>query len=181
MMRGVIVVVALGLLVLALSACGTNHHREAAKSFPACRGNQISISFVPDLGVALGNRHGTAVIRNVQSTACFVRGYLRLRLLDAGRRIQTTHVVRGGTYFESERHSRTVVIPPNSRATADIAWSIEPRRGESSVFCEPPSWWIEITVPSAHEHSILRFIGDPVCAHGQLFTTALARSKKTAR
>jgi len=173
--------VALGLFVLALSACGTNRHGQAAKSTRLCRGDQISISFVPNLGVALGNRHGTAVIRNVQSTACSVRGYLGLRLLDAGRRVQTTRVVRGGTYFQAERRPRRVVLPPNGRATADIAWGIEPRQGESSVFCERPSWWIEITVPSAHRRSIRRFIGDPVCAHGHLFTTALMRAPTTAR
>lgn len=173
--------VALGSFGLALSACGTNRHGEAANSVPMCRRDQISISFVPNLGVALGNRHGTAEIRNVRSTACAVRGYLGLRLLDASRRVQTTHITDGGTYFQAERHPRTVVLRPNGRASADIAWSIEPRQGEPSVYCERPSRWIEISVPSAHKNSIRRFIGDPVCAHGHLFTTPLARAPKMAR
>jgi hypothetical protein len=175
------VAVALGLLALALAACGTNRHAAVVTTAPTCRATAISISFVPNLGVALGNRHGTAVIRNVGANTCAVRGYLGLRLLGFRRRVQTTHVARGGTYFQLGGHQRTVTLRPNARAIADVAWGIEPSHGEASVLCEPRSRWIEISLPSAHKRSVVPFVGDRVCGHGRLFTTALVRAAKAPR
>ena len=180
-MRRSAAAVALASFVLALSGCGTARHAAVHSAVPTCHADQISISFAPNLGVALGNRDGTAVIRNVGNATCSVRGYLRLRLLDGRRRPQRTRVVDGGTYFRLRGSPHGVVLHSNGRASADVAWGIEPSHGERSVFCEPKSRWIEISVPSAGKQSVVAFGGDRVCGHGRLFTTALVRAAGTTR
>jgi hypothetical protein len=169
------------LVTLITSGCGSTTHGKAA-STPSgprqCEGSDLAVSFVRNFGAALGNRHGTLVVRNRSHGACVVRGYPGLRLTDAHQKPQPTRVERGPTYFEADRGPQLVVLVPKARAVADVAWSIQPRPSEPQrEACEPISAWIEVAVPGLRKSWTLRFAESP-CDHRHLFTTALRAPPK---
>jgi hypothetical protein len=167
----------LSLVALLAISCGSAARRSGTPAAPRgprqCQRSDVAVSFVRDLGVALGNRDGTLVVRNRSHRACAVRGYPTLRLEDAHHTPRTTRVDRGPTYFQLDRGPRVVVLVPGARAVANVAWTIEPRPDEPQrTVCEPISPWIDVTVPGQRVASRLPFNESP-CDHGHLFTTAL--------
>ena len=160
-------------LALLASGCGPAARKNAAPVTPRCQGSNVVVSFVRNLGVALGNRDGTLVVRNRSQHTCTVRGYPGLRLVDIRRKPQPTRVERGPTYFQPDHGPQVVVLVPKGRAVADVAWSIEPRPSEPQrTTCEPISRWIDVTLPGQSRPWALRF-DESACGQGLLFTTAL--------
>lgn len=167
LMRVVLVAAAFPVVV---ASCG-NPSRPSVGA-PPCEASQLSVAFRPNLGVALGNRHGTVAVRNNSTTVCTVGGYLELRLRDASKHLQATHVHDGGTYFERDRGPHAVILAPGDRAVADVAWGINPSGDEPSPDCEPRSRGLEVSLPDVGKRAIVRF-GEPVCRHGDISTDAL--------
>jgi hypothetical protein len=176
-MNGRAVVSCIALVALLATGCGSAAHQNAAPVTPhgprQCQGADVAVSFVRDFGVALGNRDGTLVVRNRSHSACTVGGYPGLRLTDAHRKPQPTRVERGPTYFQPDRGPQVVLLVPEARAVANVAWSVEPRPDEPQrKACEPISAWIDVTVPRQRKSWTLPF-DESACGHGLLFTTAL--------
>lgn len=181
-MKGRAVLGCIALVAPLTTGCGPAAHRNAAPATPRgprqCQGSDVAVSFVRNFGVALGNRDGTLVVRNRSHRACTVRGYPGLRLTDAQRKPQPTRVERGPTYFQADRGPQVVLLVPEARAVADIAWSIEPRPDEPQrKACEPISAWISVTVPAQRTSWTLPF-DESACDHGHLFATALRAPPK---
>lgn len=180
-MNGRTVVACIALVALLASGCGSANRNAApatALGSRQCQGSDLALSFVRNFGVALGNRHGSLVVRNRSHRACTVRGYPGLRLMDARRKPQPTRVERGPTYFEPDRGPQVVLLAPEARAVADVAWSIEPRPNEPQrEACELISAWIDATVPGQRKSWTLRF-DESACDHGQLFATAFRAPPK---
>jgi hypothetical protein len=175
MLRRVVGCVAL--VALIAGGCGSTADQSGAPVTPRgsrqCQRSDVAVSFVRDLGVALGNRDGTLVVRNRSHRACTLRGYPGLRLEDAHRKPQPTRVERGPTYFQLDRGPHVIVLAPGARAVANVAWSIEPRPDEPQrKACEPLSPWLDVTVPGQRISTTLPF-NEIACDHGHLFTTAL--------
>jgi hypothetical protein len=176
------VVGCIAVVALLVSGCGSAAHRKTAPVTPRgsrqCQGSDVAVSFVRNFGVALGNRDGTLVVRNRSDSSCTVRGYPGLRLMDAHRKRQPTRVELGPTYFQPDRGPKVVVLIPNARAVADVAWSIEPRPSEPQrKACEPISAWIDVSVSGQRNSWTLPF-NESACDHGHLFTTALRAPPK---
>lgn len=181
-MNGRAVAGCIALVALLGSGCGSAAHRNAApvtqRGSRQCQGSDVAVSFVRNFGAALGNRHGTLVVRNRSQRACTVRGYPGLRLTDAHRKPQPTRVERGPTYFQPDRGPQAVLLVPEALAVADVAWSIEPRPSEPQrEACEPISAWIDVTMPGQRKSWTLRF-DESACDHGHLFATALRAPPK---
>jgi hypothetical protein len=161
------------LVSFALAALVVGAAQGAPGSSP-CKASQLSVrTRLEDGGV--GHFGTYFVLTNKSGRACFVKGYLGLRLLNAKRAPMPTSVSHGPAYLVDSSLVRRVMVAPGGHAQAWVEWSDVPSGDEPvDKACEPTSAYIRVTPPGQTVGIVIPF-REMVCGHGGLTTTPLTR------
>lgn len=113
------------------------------------------------------NRYVTLILTNTSRTACTVRGWSALQLINGGG-VLPTRVVRHGT-------PQTVTIPGGGYAWERLYWSSE-LADDESVPCQPTPTMLRVTPPDQTRRLVTFWNQGPVCRHGTISLTPLKES-----
>jgi len=129
---------------------------------PPCADGQLSASAAPSTG-SLMNQFGQVVIfTNTSGTACSLRGYAGLQLVDAAGRPMTAPTRRGGGYVFSDPDWTTVVLAATGgRASFTFGGEMVDRAG---ALC-PDAAGIRVIPPGDREQLSVT-IAVPACPAG---------------
>src|SRR5947209_16375957 len=127
---------ALGASAATLAGIAISGPADAAPATPACRGGNLSGSFVqiPGSGAA-GHIGYRLTVKDKATHKCFLKGLPKVRLLDKHGHSLPSHVVSAGGA------SHKVVILPGHTATADARISDIPSAGDHQTGkCQPTAF-----------------------------------------
>jgi hypothetical protein len=144
---------------------------------PPCRGSNLSIGqdrSGHDAG--LGHFGMDIVVTNSVDQACTLRGYLRLRFLDAAQRPLVTRSLHGDTRYRRDPGPSTIVLRAGEQATANVMWA------EATSAADPvvKPCYLRIGTPGAPDGDFtVPFDEDePGILDGALVNTALATPRR---
>jgi hypothetical protein len=113
-----------------------------------CLSSQLSIVRGQD-GAAMGHVGiAASAFQNHSDTACTLKGYPKLQMLDAAGSAIPTHVINGTSYTVVSRPDDLVVLVPGAQAMFDIGYSSQ--TGYGAAVC-PTSAQVQITPPGSDQ------------------------------
>lgn len=158
-MRMTLRVTGFAVLVFALAGCASQSDNGGAFStspsatttsteIPVCLSNQLTIVRGQD-GVAMGHFGlDSSAFKNISTTACTLKGYPKLQMLDdAGKEI-ATHVIDGTSYTVQAQPEDVVTLLPGNQAKFDLGY--DNSTGYGNAVC-PTSAQVEITPPGSSQ------------------------------
>lgn len=119
---------------VAAAIAGVGAAPAAATPPPPCRGSNLSVGqdrSGHDAG--LGHFGMDIVVTNAVDLPCTLRGYLRLRFLDAEQRPLPTRAPRGDTRYQRDPGPSTIVLRAGQRASANVMWAEATSAGDPVV------------------------------------------------
>ena len=157
---------AAALVVLALAVAVAAVAVQTAAARPAtapCTAGHLSGKVRESSGAA-GTIALSIAVRNTSPQACTLRGFPRLKLLDAAGGPLPTHVIHGGLAI-FQRPVTTITLAPGARASLLVAYSDVPTASETT--CEHATR-LSIILRHSRGHFSLPFDAH-ACSHGRLF------------
>jgi hypothetical protein len=134
----------------------------AAPAAASCTAGQLSGKMRQGSGAA-GTIAVSVAVRNISTQACTLRGFPRLKLLNAGGPLPT-HVVHGGLAI-LQRPVTTITLAPGKRASLLVAYSDVPSGSETT--CEHATKLVVILRHNRGHFSLP--LNALACSHGRLF------------
>jgi hypothetical protein len=130
-------------LALALPA-GISNAGNAHAAAIACSANQLKVSLA-GINAGVGNAGAMLKVTNKSKTACTVKGYPALKLLNAGKKTMASHISHGSGYLFKKRPVTTVSLRPGASAYFVVEWSPVP----SGTSACPSSSYLSFALPGS--------------------------------